>query len=152
LLACQFTPQGDLLAGGTNRGWPVRGPKQFALQRLDWTGITPFEIERISARPNGFRVRFTKPVDPQVASRPGTYQLSTFTHVYQQGYGSPEVDQTNPQVTVAEVSADRRHVDLVVEGMVRGHVHCFDLHPMRSEDGSALVHNQAFYTLNEIPE
>ena len=37
LLACQFTPKGDLIVGGTNRGWPVRGPKEFALQRLDWT-------------------------------------------------------------------------------------------------------------------
>ena len=32
LLAVQFTPDGNLIAGGTNRGWPVRGPKAYAVQ------------------------------------------------------------------------------------------------------------------------
>ena len=61
LLACEFTPRGDLIVGGTNRGWPVRGPKPYAIQRLDWTGIVPFEIKEINARPDGFKVTFTKP-------------------------------------------------------------------------------------------
>ncbi len=49
LLALEFTPNGSLIAGGTNRGWPVRGPKAFAIERLDWTGVVPFEIKAISA-------------------------------------------------------------------------------------------------------
>ena len=44
ILNLQFTPMGRLLCGGTNRGWPVRGIKPFALERLDWTGKMPFEI------------------------------------------------------------------------------------------------------------
>lgn len=151
LLACQFTPRGDLIVGGTNRGWPVRGPREFAIQRLDWTGTVPFEIKTINARPDGFRLTFTKPVDPAVASDPATYSLSTFTHVYQQGYGSPEVDQTTPRVVQAAVSEDRLHVDIKVEGLVQGHVHEFDLESMREPDGGKLVHENAYYTLNEIP-
>ncbi len=151
LLACQFTPRGDLIVGGTNRGWPVRGPREFAIQRLDWTGIVPFEIRTINARSDGFRMTFTKPVDPAVASDPATYSLSTFTHVYQQGYGSPEVDQTTPRVVQATVSEDRLQVDIKVEGLVQGHVHEFDLEPMRESGGGKLVHQNAYYTLNEIP-
>ena len=151
LLACQFTPRGDLIVGGTNRGWPVRGPREFAIQRLDWTGIVPFEIKTINARSDGFRLTFTKPVDPAVASDPATYSLSTFTHVYQQGYGSPEVDQTKPRVVQATVSEDRLQVDIKVEGLVQGHVHEFDLEPMREPGGGKLVHENAYYTLNEIP-
>ena len=151
LLACQFTPRGDLIVGGTNRGWPVRGPREFAIQRLDWTGIVPFEIKTINARSDGFRLSFTKPVDPVVASDPATYSLSTFTHVYQQGYGSPEVDQTTPRVVHATVSEDRLYVDIKVEGLVQGHVHEFDLEPMREPGGGKLVHDNAYYTLNEIP-
>jgi hypothetical protein len=151
LLACQFTPRGDLIVGGTNRGWPVRGPREFAIQRLDWTGIVPFEIKTINARADGFRLAFTKPVDPVVASDPATYSLSTFTHVYQQGYGSPEVDQTKPRVVQATVSEDRLQVDIKVEGLVQGHVHEFDLEPMRELGGGKLVHENAYYTLNEIP-
>ena len=151
LLACQFTPQGDLIVGGTNRGWPVRGPREFAIQRLDWTGVVPFEIKRINARPDGFLLTFTKPVDPAIAADPATYAMQTFTHVYQQGYGSPEVDQTKPRVVNAQVSNDGLQVRLQVDGLVQGHVHEFDLEPMREPDGGKLVHENAYYTLNEIP-
>lgn len=152
LLALQFTPQGDLIAGGTNRGWPVRGPKAYAVQRLDWTGLTPFEMKKITVTPRGFKIAFTKPVDREIAARPTTYQMSTFTHIYRQGYGSPEVDQTTPTVTQAEVSADGMSVELGIAGRVQGHVHEFHLPEMRSAENEALLHKDAFYTLNEIPQ
>ncbi len=151
LLAVQFTPNGSLVAGGTNRGWPVRGSKAYAVQRLDWTGIVPFEIKEIKATPAGFDISFTKPVDRQLASNPDVYQLKTFTHIYQQGYGSPEVDQTTPNVTSATVSADGMSVELVVDRRVQGHVHDFHLPRIRSSDNEKLLHASAYYTLNEIP-
>lgn len=151
LLAVQFTPNGNLIAGGTNRGWPVRGPKAFAIQRLDWTGVTPFEIKTISATVDGFKITFTKPVDPKIASLATNYQLATFTHIYRQGYGSPEVDQTTPVATQAVVSEDRMTVDLKVDNRVQGHVHDFRLPRIRSNEGESLVHADAYYTLNEIP-
>ncbi len=151
LLAVQFTPNGNLIAGGTNRGWPVRGPKAYAIQRLDWTGVTPFEIKTISATVDGFKITFTKPVDPKIASLATNYQLATFTHIYRQGYGSPEVDQTTPVATQAVVSEDRMTVDLKVDNRVQGHVHDFRLPRIRSNEGESLVHADAYYTLNEIP-
>ncbi len=151
LLACQFTPKGNLIVGGTNRGWPVRGPKEFALQRLAWTGKVPFEIKEINAKTDGFLITFTQPVDRATATNPQSYVLSTFTHIYQQGYGSPEVDQTTPKVIAVDVSQDGRRVHVRVEGLVQGHVHEFDLGKIRSSDGGKLVHSQAYYTLNEIP-
>ena len=151
LLAVQFTPNGNLIAGGTNRGWPVRGAKAYAVQRLDWTGLVPFEIKEIKVTPNGFRLSFTKPVNREVASSPDTYQLKTFTHIYQQGYGSPEVDQTTPTATRATVSDDGLTVELEVANRVRGHVHDFHLPRMKSKDDEKLVHASAYYTLNEIP-
>lgn len=151
LLACTFTPQGDLVVGGTNRGWPVRGPRPYALQRLDWTGKVPFEIKEVNARPKGFRVTFTKPVDRDIASQPGTYALTTYTHIYRQAYGSPEVDHTTPTVTKATVSEDGLVVDLEIDGLVQGHVHDFDLERIRSNEGRPLLHANAYYTLNEIP-
>ena len=151
LLACQFTPKGDLIIGGTNRGWPVRGPRAYAVQRLDWTGIVPFEIKEINARPDGFQLTFTKPVDPAVAANPKTYSIETYTHRYQAGYGSPEVDQTNPTVNAATVSGDGLSVNIKVDGLVKGHVHDFNLTPMRSGDSEELLHKKAYYTLNEIP-
>jgi hypothetical protein len=151
LLACQFTPHGDLIVGGTNRGWPVRGPRPYALQRLDWTGKVPFEIKEINARPDGFAITFTKPVDRNIAARPESYTLTTYTHIYQQGYGSPEVDHTIPKVTKADVSSDGLRVILQIDGLVQGHVHDFDLQHVRSAENGSLIHSNAYYTLNEIP-
>ena len=151
LLAVQFTPDGNLIAGGTNRGWPVRGPKAYAVQRLDWTGKVPFEIKTVNADPKGFKITFTKSIDRDIAARPETYQLKTFTHKYRQGYGSPEVDQTEPKVTRATVSDDGKSVKIEVDGLVQGHVHDFYLPNMRSTDEEKLLHANAYYTLNEIP-
>ena len=152
LLAVQFTPNGNLIAGGTNRGWPVRGPKAYSVQRLDWTGKVPFEIKEITAEPQGFKLTFTKPVDPQIAATPSTYQLKTFTHLYRQGYGSPEVDQTTPEVTKVVVGKDGLSVVVDVKGLVQGHVHDFHMPTMKSTDGKMLLHASAYYTLNEIPK
>lgn len=152
LLAVQFTPDGNLIAGGTNRGWPVRGPKAYAVQRLDWTGLVPFEIKKITALPTGFEIEFTKPVDRELAAKPETYQLKTFTHLYRQGYGSPEVDQTEPTTTAAKVSDDGLRVAVTIDGLVQGHVHDFYLPEMRSAEKEKLLHASAYYTLNEIPK
>ncbi len=151
ILAVEFSPKGYLVAGGTNRGWPVRGNRQYVLERLEWTGKTPFEIERVSIRPKGFHLSFTLPVDRAVAGDPGTYGLLTYTHVFQKHYGSPEVDQTTPVISGVEVAADGLSVDITVDGMVAGHVHEFDLAAMRSAAGGALLHKNAYYTVNEIP-
>ena len=151
LLAVQFTPQGQLIAGGTNRGWPVRGPKAYAVQRLDWTGLVPFEIKKITATVEGFELEFTKPVNRELAKKTRTYQLKTFTHIYRQGYGSPEVDQTEPIVTRATVSQDCLSVSLQIDGRVQGHVHDFYLPDLRSAENEKLLHASAYYTLNEIP-
>ncbi len=152
ILAVQFSPAGQLVTGGTNRGWPVRGSREYALERLEWTGKVPFEIERIEIRPKGFFVSFTKPVDRDIASRPGVYNIVNYTHVYQKHYGSPEVDRGASKVLGVELSSDGLVADLRLDRLVEGHVHEFDLSEMRSSDGRNLVHSKAYYTVNEIPK
>ena len=151
ILDIQFTAGGNLLSGGTNRGWPVRGIEPFALERLEWTGEMPFEIERITITPQGFRVGFTKPVEARTGSDPDSYVLGTFTHIYHAGYGGPEVDRTTPKVVDVALAADGLSATLALDGLVRGHVHEFDLGALRSVDGEELLHRRAYYTVNEIP-
>ena len=101
-----FLPDGSMIVGGTNRGWGSRGTRPFALQRMVWTGKVPFEIDEIHARPDGFELTFTEPVDPATAGDVASYKVSTHTYVYQSTYGSPEVDQTTPKVEKVTVSLD----------------------------------------------
>jgi hypothetical protein len=150
----EFSPQGQLVAGGftTNTQWPVRGAEPFALQRIDWSGITPFEVREIKIRPDGFLVAFTLPVDAGVAADPASYEVSTYTHIYHAGYGSPEVDQTTPRVISAVPAGDGLSVRLVLEKIEKGHIHDFDFSRLRSKAGAPLLHSKAYYTVNEIPE
>ncbi len=152
ILAVHFTPEGRLITGGTNRGWPVRGMKDNLLQRLDWTGRVPFEILDVSARPDGFVLRFTKAADKAIAGQAGNYLIETYTHIYQAGYGSPEVDHTKPTVKSAEVAGDGMSVRLRIDGLVQGHIHDFRVGKVKSADGEPLLHDRAYYTLNEIPK
>jgi len=150
----EFSPKGQLIAGGftTNSQWPVRGTEAFSLQRIDWNGIVPFEIKEINITKDGFRITFTKPVNAQVAARTDVYAITTYTHVYHAGYGSPEVDQTTARVTRAIPSPDGLSVRVHLEKITEDHIHDFDLAKMISEDGRPLVHPRAYYTVNEIPE
>jgi hypothetical protein len=152
ILNLQFTPQGNLLSGGTNRGWPVRGRKPFALERIDWTGKMPFEIKQVSIIPDGFSIKFTKPVDLKTGQDSSHYKLSTFTHIYHGGYGGPEVDQTNPVVQSVNLSKDGMEARIKVSDITPGHVYEFDLGALKDKDQERLLHKHAYYTVNEIPE
>jgi hypothetical protein len=152
LLNVKFTPQGRLISGGTNRGWPVRGLKPYALERLEWTGVTPFEIKRINITPKGFTIHFTKPADPKTASLPENYRVSSFTYPYHQGYGGPVIEATDAKVTQVELAKDGMSATITVDSIIKGHIHEFNLAPILDLDGETLVHNFAFYTVNEIPK
>jgi hypothetical protein len=154
IMNVEFSPKGQLVAGGftTNSQWPVRGTEPFALQRIDWNGVVPFEIKEINIKKGGFRITFTKPVDKQIAARPEVYNITTYTHIYHAGYGSPEVDQTTARVTEAVPSEDGLSVRVHLERIVEDHIHDFNLAGIRSQDGQRLVHSKAYYTVNEIPK
>lgn len=154
LMHVEFSPRGQLIAGGftTNSQWPVRGTEPYALQRIDWSGLVPFEIKEINIKKQGFLIHFTKPVDVNIAAKPASYSIKTYTHIYAAGYGSPEVDHTVPRVTQAVPSKDGLSVMVSLDQITEGHIHDFDLTTMKSNDGDNLLHTKAYYTVNEIPE
>ena len=147
----RFGKDGSLFAGGTNRGWGSRGPRPFSVERLAWTGKLPFEVHEMRARPDGFELTFTKPLDAETAGKVESYKLKTFTYIYRADYGSPEVDPTTPDIKKVEVAKDRKSVRLYVDGLQEGHIHDLALAGVRSEDGQPLLHPQTYYTLNYIP-
>jgi hypothetical protein len=151
ILNVEFTPGGKLLCGGTNRGWPVRGIKPFALERLEWSGKMPFEINRITIEPDGFNVTFTKPVDQTTGRSTDSYVVSAFTHSYHAGYGGPEIEQHKPAVKAISLADDGLSARIVLERLDRGFVYELDLAALRSRDGEELLHRNAFYTVNEVP-
>jgi len=151
ILSVEFTPGGNLLCGGTNRGWPVRGIKPYALERVQWSGKMPFEINRITIEPDGFKVTFTKPVDSLTGQSTESYKIAAFTHPYHAGYGGPEIEQFTSVVKAVSLAEDGLSATLALDKLDQGFVYELDLASLRSRDQEKLLHRNAFYTVNEIP-
>jgi hypothetical protein len=152
LIGGALSERGQMFLGGSKRGWPVRGLAERAFQRIDWTGKTPFEVQSIRARPDGFELRFTAPVDAKSAANPASYTLETFTHHFYAAYGGPEIEQADQRVVSASPASDGVSVRLVVNQLVRGHIHELHFPGVRDRGGQPLLHDVAYYTLNEIPK
>ena len=92
------------------------------------------------------------PKHPATAGDVKSYSLQTYTYIYQAAYGSPEVDHTTPTIKRATVAAGGKAVRLVIDGLQEGHVHELVSAGVRGADGLPLLHPQAYYTLNYVPE
>lgn len=148
----EMSPEGSMFVGGTNRGWGSTGNEPFAIERLDWTGKVPFEIKEMRAKPDGFELTFTKPINREAAGKKENYKLKTYTYLYRSDYGSPEVDHRDPTIKSATVGADGLSVRLVVSELTVGHVHELSLNNVTSGEGEPVLHPLAYYTLNYLPK
>ncbi len=141
----------NMFVGMTSRGWASTGKKQYGLQRLVWTGKTPFEIKTMKAHNDGFELEFTKPINKQQAKDISNYEMSSFTYKYHKTYGSPIVDQQKLMVHMAKVSEDGLKVKLTIHGMRLGFIHKIKIPKLKSTSNELLLHNTGYYTLNEVP-
>ncbi|MBA2226586.1 hypothetical protein [Thermogemmata fonticola] len=148
-----FAPDGSLMIGQTNRGWGSLGGKPYGLQRLIYTGKEPFEVHHITLTPQGFDLVFTQPLDPASIApaqpRP-PITVSSFTYIYHSNYGCPEIDTRAEKVGALVLSPDRRTLTVPVEGLRKGRVYEIRLEGIRNAQGEALLHPEAYYTLNEL--
>lgn len=142
---------GSMFVGMTNRGWGSRGTEPFGLQRLVWNGEIPFEMRAISAMPDGFEIEFTRPVDIARA-KAANYAVTSFTYKYGHKYGSPVINDAERQVKAASVSPDGLRIRIVLDSLKQGYIYEIRTEGIRSTDNFLLMHNVAYYTLNEIPD
>ncbi len=142
---------GSVFVGLTNRGWSSLGTASHGLQRIVWSGRMPFEIKQMRATADGFELEFTKPVDPASASDPASYRMSRYTYLYQAAYGSDEIDQSELTIRSATVAADSRTVRLRIDNLKPLYVHELQAAGIRDATGFPLLHDAAYYTLNQIP-
>lgn len=145
-----FDRDGSLLVGQSDRGWASLGNRPYGLQRITWTGETPFELHSIRARPEGFAVHFTRDVDAASVADPASWALRRFTYRLHSAYGSDEVDEHELTVSRVTVSGPRQ-VTLHVDGLRAGYVHEIRAPGVRDVDGQPLLHDVGFYTLTERP-
>ena len=145
-----WLPDGSLALGETNRGWASRGEHPQGLERLVWTGKTPFEILHMRLIPGGFRLEFTEPVDAATASDPKSYEMISYTYEHHEPYGSAEMDTKPCPITKATVAGDGKSVELAVDGMREVYVHELHARGVRNARGEPLLHEAAYYTVNRM--
>ncbi len=148
----RFNERGELLVGGTDRGWGGLGRRGWGLERLQWSGEVPFEILRMRATPSGFRLEFTQEVDAGSVREAGCFKLSSYTYELHADYGSAEMDVAELILSVSSVAADGMSLEIEVEGLREGYVHELHADGVRNPAGQPLLHNRAYYTLLKRPQ
>jgi cytochrome c551/c552 len=151
ILRMDWAHDGSLFVGQTNRGWGSAGPRNEGLQRLVWTGRIPFEMKDVKAKPDGFEIYFTKPVDKKSLTDLDNYNGASFIYKYHPVYGSPPIMRKDLKIAGIKPSADGMSVRVVVSNMVKYHIHELDLSGIKDANGLELLHPIAYYTLNNIP-
>jgi cytochrome c551/c552 len=144
---------GSLFVGETNRGWGSAGDANEGLERLTWNNKLPFEMKTIKAKPDGFEIEFTKPIDLKAAANIASYSIESFTYKYHPVYGSPTVNQEKCPIKGVKVSKDGMSVRIIVSNLRPHYIHKISLDGIKAQEKShPLLHPTAYYTLNNIPD
>lgn len=143
---------GSMFVGMTSRGWAATGKESYGVQRLVWTGKTPFEMKTITSKPDGFEVSFTAPVDRKTAENPDSYSLNSFTYKYHKTYGSPIENAKIVPIRGVIVAPDGLSARIVADTALReGYIHEVKAEGVRAASGSMpLLHSVGYYTLNAV--
>ncbi len=152
VLRMNWGHDGSLYAGLTNRGWGSAGTATAGLQRLMWTGKVPMEMKTVSAMPDGFEIEFTYPVDKANAENLDSYFGRNYIYKYHPAYGSPTTNDEKLNIKGVKISEDGMKVRVVIENLKQFYLHEINVAGIRSKDGLPVLHNTAYYTLNNIPD
>ncbi len=151
ILRMDWAQDNSIYVGMSDRGWHSSGPKRFGLQRLVWNGKVPFEIKSISARPDGFELQFTKPIDKRTAENFSNIQVTSFDYAYQQKYGSDVYEKEDGQIQAIKLSEDGKNLRFVLDKIRKGFIYEVKCSGINDIDGNRLLHDFGFYSLNNIP-
>lgn len=153
VMRMDFDNQGRLFVGETNRGWGSAGTTNSGLEYLSWTGRTPFEMKTVSAKPDGFEIEFTLPVDKASAEDLDSYFGKSYIYKYHAAYGSPQTNIEEIKIKGVKVSEDGMKVRVVIDNLRQYYVHEIILPGVKAKgSGNTILHPTLYYTLNNIPE
>ncbi len=157
-----FLPDGSLLLGQTGRGWTARGGNQSALQRISYDGKTlAADISKITATSTGYEIHFTQPLSATVNTDQLTQGLAVKSWFYTNlaEYGSPRHEIRDEKIASTSLSADRKSVELILEGFGSDNRWTGRLYHIQLKDAPSVFGElpvwktlEGFYTLNAIPK
>ena len=127
--------------GGNNKGSIVRAVPDIA--------NLPTGIAEVTAMRDGFRIRFTRPVDGKLATAVDKYSVSSYRRKSTPAYGGDDMDRRRESVLAVAVARDLMSVDLRLNKLRAGFVYEFRLKKL-IPTGSRFYPAEAFYTLRRL--
>ncbi len=146
-----WAEDGSLWCGMTTRGWPSLGTATEGLQRIRWTGKTPFDLLEVRSLADGFALHFTLPLDP-ASLETAELQVRSWTYNHWSTYGSEPVDETVHSIQTLQLSAEGTQLVLTIPDLRPGFVHEISAPGLLSTSGLPLLHDTAWYTLLSMPQ
>jgi cytochrome c len=146
-------PDGALYVGevGMVGGWTWK-ERQYGLQRMKYNGNPTFEMLAVRAKPNGFEIEFTLPVEQRKLDSDEIF-VQQWWYLPTQNYGGPKMDLEELKIASIAISKDRSRIYLEIPGLKKEHVIYFRLpEDLRSSTGQSLWSSESWYTLNNIPK
>ncbi len=145
-------PDGALYVGevGMVGGWSWK-ERQFGLEKLTYNGKSTFEMLAIRAKPNGFEIEFTEPLEDREWST-DDFSIQQWWYLPTSSYGGPKKDLEHLYPTQISISEDRMKVYLELPSLKKEHVVYFLLSEnITNNQGQSMWSGEAWYTLNQIP-
>ena len=124
----------------------------FRLALIGFGGVNQGLVALLKAKPDGFELTFTKPVDVARAGDVASYRMTNYTLFYSGAYGSDEIQAAPNGIVSAKVASDGLSVRLKVDGLRELYIHELHADGIRSAGGEVLDHADAYYTLNRVPK
>jgi cytochrome c2 len=147
-VVCDVSPAGDLYVGNLrDSGWGA-GSNTGSIVRLRWRGGLPPGIAEVRARPRGFEIRFTTPVDRALAADRANFALASYRRVSTPAYGGPDIERRAETIHSVAVSDDARSAAIGLAELRPGFVYEFHLRNL-VRDGPFFP-AEAYYTLRSV--
>ncbi|MDA8807080.1 hypothetical protein N9N55_07635 [Opitutales bacterium] len=147
-----FSSEGELIIGRAGEGNWARGKPDSGLQKIAYSGTTPFEIHRIELQNDGFLFHFTQPINQSIKLDPEKFGVQSYHYPYGPNYGYPKTDNQKIVPTRVEQSLDGSTIRVMIPNLEERKIYQFNLPELKDPDGKSLRNPVAYYTLNELLE
>jgi hypothetical protein len=136
---------GDYYIGNIrDSGWGA-GANTGSIVRLRWRGEHVAGIYSVNLQPDGFWIKFTRPVDLAAAADPASYSIVSYRRISTPAYGGEDVDRRAERIAGVTVLNKGQMVQLKLNELREGFVYEFHLRNLKG--GQEFFPAEAYYTL-----
>ena len=145
-----FSPAGELIIGRAGEGNWARGLPGSGLQKISYSGKSPFEIQRIALQEEGFIFHLTQPLGNEEEVSTERFIIQSYHYPYGPRYGYPKADVQRIIPSAVKVSDDHRSVQVKIPNLEKKKIYQFEVIGLLNGKGQPLRNRVAYYTLNQL--